>query len=250
MTFNPNRYEHPYGIHLLDDIHNLFPEFLYDPSMFPGSQLIAFLQLRTNELFSEEYSHNRSQYRLYQLNRRRREAGIPYIPHTPVRRIQAIPMQTMGQQPRQPRQPIHPDPIRFQSFTIPLRNIVGEGYDSDDDNDNANTNETNAVQQTHTTAAVNALLTTLLGHQHLTDLLAPVVVAPTQEQIDAASIVSGVEPPADVTCAICQDHNSTSNVWRILRHCNHRFHRACIDEWFRQNVHCPVCRHDIREAEL
>ena len=35
---------------------------------------------------------------------------------------------------------------------------------------------------------------------------------------------------------------------RHLRHCNHYFHQDCIDTWFRGNVYCPTCRHDIREV--
>jgi hypothetical protein len=32
--------------------------------------------------------------------------------------------------------------------------------------------------------------------------------------------------------------------------CHHTFHKSCIDTWFQENVHCPVCRHDIRLTEL
>jgi hypothetical protein len=32
-----------------------------------------------------------------------------------------------------------------------------------------------------------------------------------------------------------------------LRVCQHSFHRACIQTWFRASVRCPVCRRDIRE---
>jgi hypothetical protein len=241
MTFNPNRYEHPYGIHLLDDVHNLFPEFLYDPGLFSGNQLVTFLQMRTNELFEEEYAHNRSQYRLFQLERRRREAGIP----TPYRRVHPFPMHTpqrpnwervpiAPQRPPRSQRPVHPEPV-VQTFTVPLTTLFTD----------LNTN----LPAETTTNAMNTLLTTLLGRQDLADLLTPIVVAPTREEIDQASILSNVEPPADVTCAICQDHAAPTNSseWRIIRHCSHRFHRSCIDEWFRQNVHCPVCRYDIRE---
>jgi hypothetical protein len=34
---------------------------------------------------------------------------------------------------------------------------------------------------------------------------------------------------------------------RRLNRCGHTFHTTCIDTWFQRNVHCPVCRHDIRE---
>lgn len=239
MTYNPTRYEYPYGIHLLDDIHNLFPEFLYDGGMFPGNQLLTFLQMRTNELFPEEYAHNRSHYRLYQLERRRREAGIPMLaalrnPQTPPRRVQPTRIPATPARParttRPERSPQHPQ-AEVETYTVPLTSLF----------------------TLDTTNSLNTLLSAALlsTRQDLNDLLTPVVVAPTDAQIAAASIVSSVEPPTDITCAICQDHEQplpTNTGWRILRHCSHRFHRSCIDEWFRQNVHCPVCRHDIRNT--
>jgi hypothetical protein len=70
----------------------------------------------------------------------------------------------------------------------------------------------------------------------------PVLVRPTQEQIDAELVT--VESTT-ATCAICQDLISFDGV--KLRHCNHEFHRSCILSWFGINVRCPVCRHDIRD---
>jgi hypothetical protein len=76
-----------------------------------------------------------------------------------------------------------------------------------------------------------------------------VEVAPTTEQIAAASeLKSHSEMPFEAVCAICQDHESQTaqEHWRQL-HCHHAFHLSCIDNWFQRNVHCPVCRKDIRE---
>lgn len=70
----------------------------------------------------------------------------------------------------------------------------------------------------------------------------PVVVRPTQTQIDSA--LESVEHSTS-TCAICQDLVSFDGV--KIRHCNHEFHRSCISSWFAINVRCPVCRHDIRD---
>jgi hypothetical protein len=180
--------------------------------MFPGNQMLAFLQMRTAELFSEDFAHNRAQYRLYQMERRRNMR-----PQTPLRQ----PMRMTPVAPRRPR----PEPV--QTYTIPVNLFTEEPLNN----------------------TLNTLLASaLLGTQGLADMLTPVEVAPSPQQIAAATIVSSLEPPADVTCAICQDHAQEGTDWRIIRHCGHRFHRSCIDEWFRQNVHCPVCRHDIREV--
>jgi len=71
----------------------------------------------------------------------------------------------------------------------------------------------------------------------------PVVVAPSQLQINAAL---ENHDNADSPCAICQDA-ITSGGARI-RQCQHSYHRACISNWFSMSVRCPVCRYDIREG--
>ena len=99
----------------------------------------------------------------------------------------------------------------------------------------------NRIHQSHirTTAAATALMTLALP-QNFAD---PVTVAPTASQIQRAT-VSVNEPPANSTCAICQDA-VTQNATQI-RHCGHMYHRDCFNQWFSMSVRCPVCRHDVR----
>ena len=73
----------------------------------------------------------------------------------------------------------------------------------------------------------------------------PVVVHATSEQISAATESTSPDDDAGI-CAICQE-SLTGTVTRI-RHCGHSFHPNCITEWFSRSVHCPNCRHDIRES--
>jgi hypothetical protein len=51
----------------------------------------------------------------------------------------------------------------------------------------------------------------------------------------------------DDICAICQDPMEPGSNACSLNACDHRFHPGCINTWFQRDVHCPVCRHDIRE---
>ena len=75
-----------------------------------------------------------------------------------------------------------------------------------------------------------------------------VPVIPTNQQIDTGTVViPSSEVPDDATCAVCQEHGLENDIWRRL-HCNHYFHSRCILPWFERNVHCPVCRADIRDA--
>jgi len=72
----------------------------------------------------------------------------------------------------------------------------------------------------------------------------PIVVHATPEQILAATETA---TPSDDSgnCAICQETLTTPAT--KIRHCGHSFHTTCISEWFTRSVHCPNCRHDIRE---
>jgi hypothetical protein len=49
------------------------------------------------------------------------------------------------------------------------------------------------------------------------------------------------EPSTPSCCTICIEpmHASTNNVKLA---CSHRFHRACLDSWFRIKDTCPICR--------
>lgn len=74
-----------------------------------------------------------------------------------------------------------------------------------------------------------------------------VVVRPTTQQISSSTTLSRVTAATTDICAVCQDGFGIGNERRQLNACHHIFHRGCIDTWFQENVHCPVCRHDIRE---
>ena len=77
-----------------------------------------------------------------------------------------------------------------------------------------------------------------------------VTVRPTREQIQNSTTVTGFNRAVHSdNCAICQDpFDDTSMQVRSINYCRHYFHQNCIDTWFSPNVHCPICRHDIRES--
>jgi hypothetical protein len=72
----------------------------------------------------------------------------------------------------------------------------------------------------------------------------PVVVTPSQEQITSGTEDAEVE---DETCAICQEDLTAGT---RLRNCSHTFHTGCIQQWFSHSCYCPVCRNDIRSANV
>jgi hypothetical protein len=87
----------------------------------------------------------------------------------------------------------------------------------------------------------------LLRPTTMDQFLAPVVVRPTAEQIAANTSLGSLVSDTEHACAICQDALTSEQEGRKLNACGHWFHRSCIDTWLQGNVHCPVCRHDIRE---
>lgn len=111
--------------------------------------------------------------------------------------------------------------------------------------------EDETVNAATTTRLLQSLLSLPLGlNSSARDaFLQPVVVRPTAEQIAANTTVGNLVSDEEQTCAICQDVLQPEQEGRKLNHCGHWFHKSCIDTWFDTNVHCPVCRRDIREGE-
>lgn len=249
------RYEHAYGnIGLFNDVHNFFPELLYDTALFQTSPVVRFFQDRVETLLPEDYVRHRTNYRLFQQEQRRQNFRARFAPPPP-----PVPPATQPQVYRFGTQqtphtthhtthtpPLPATPRQRQStlptslLSIPLRFTTPESANNE--------------------SALDILLRSLLGTTdiqsalgvaELTADLTPVPVTPSANVLRTNTILTSLEPAADVMCAICQSHEQPTErdaQWRILRPCSHQFHRSCIDRWFSQHVHCPVCRHDIRES--
>lgn len=99
---------------------------------------------------------------------------------------------------------------------------------------------TNALSELLSQSIVNAL-----------NNASPVVLRPTDLQIQQATEhLLFSELPEDIekiyTCPVSHDtFNDNSEITRIC-HCGHYFGREAIMRWFSLNVHCPICRYDIR----
>lgn len=77
-----------------------------------------------------------------------------------------------------------------------------------------------------------------------------VLVVPSQSDINRNTrqvIFSNIEEPLNNSCPIqLGAFEDDQQVTQIIG-CGHIFNTDGIDEWFQQNVHCPVCRYDIRD---
>ena len=217
-------YQTVYGVGLLDDIHNYFPELLYNSAAFTTvPQVLSYIQVQTRRRFNL-FSYGQEQY-----------LGTP-LPRAPANanatantNANATANATANAMPRV----IIPTPPFFTTMeeAAPL-----------DYNDIFRL--TNQPDRMNMNLAILATLLQGIPRQTNATFMEPVIVRPTTEQIAATTTLTTAV--ADGTCAVCQDEFSGASERRTLNFCHHTFHRGCIDTWFQTNVHCPVCRHDIR----
>lgn len=91
----------------------------------------------------------------------------------------------------------------------------------------------------------------MLNYDNLENLdnLEPVLVRPTQEQINNATRVvryGDVEDPQNHRCTISlMSFDEDTQVTMIIS-CGHMFNTAELNRWFELNTRCPLCRYDIR----
>lgn len=77
-----------------------------------------------------------------------------------------------------------------------------------------------------------------------------VIVCPTQQEIDnAVEVFNYAENDSQNhhSCPITMEEFVINDRVSRIRHCGHTFREEAINNWFRLNVRCPVCRYDIRE---
>lgn len=82
------------------------------------------------------------------------------------------------------------------------------------------------------------------------DFFAPVSVNPTDSQIAAATrtvFYRDIVSPMNDRCPISLEQFNDDDRVIVIRYCNHVFSRNAINNWFRTNCLCPVCRYDIRD---
>jgi hypothetical protein len=235
-----------YDYNLLDDIHNLFPEFLYDNAMFPSdtNSMIGWIRFRTSDLFPQIYRRERIAYdQLRAVAQRERYDDWLFMMNRPS--IFSPPPLRM---PPQPIRMSTYDPSIWNSPTI--NNLIrspsvvpgwGGAYTTPP-------RQPNFMISPSMQTGLSALFNTFYD---------PVPVSATDHEILAASTLMPHNAiSAETICPICQDNDQVTSpdasggsppiTWRKLNQCGHLFHTTCVDNWFARNVHCPVCRADIR----
>ncbi len=279
------RNQTPYNVGFLDDLHRYFPDILYNPQRFTNVQdILGYIQENTRNQF-DLYSRG---LREFQAESRRRNWGEPITPppqavrsssaatNRPVSPPPPVSAPTEGI-PGEPMRPVrrarrseetninqhHPDTNAHIEATAAML------YDDDETGlssqliDILNRVErgnrafplsffSNLFPSTRRVVTRGGLGTVEIRTNDILpeNFLEPVLIRPTAQQIQDASRVDTLAVGSSDICAICQDSFAAHSNRRTLTVCAHAFHMNCIDTWFEQNVHCPVCRHDIRDLSV
>ncbi|KAJ3704327.1 hypothetical protein LUZ61_008032 [Rhynchospora tenuis] len=48
-------------------------------------------------------------------------------------------------------------------------------------------------------------------------------------------------------CAVCITEFVDGQIGRLLPICGHKYHKECVDKWFREHSTCPICRTIVNE---
>ena len=218
-------YQTVYGVSLLDDIHNYFPALLYDQGRFETlPNIFSYVRHQMNTRFNL-YSYGASLAR----DRVQPTPAVPAVPNPRGMSFGGL-----------------PHPASATSFAQRAPNAEEDIMSS--------------------IASVNFLLNLLQPTSGLTEFMpasrvlrtranpdvwaafrSPVIVAPTQEVLEAnTQLVVGSDLSSNTVCSVCQDSIGSAETCRRITICQHVYHRTCIDQWFTRSVYCPSCRHDIR----
>lgn len=237
-----NQYETLYGVQLLDDLHNYFPALLYDTARFQS----------VRDVLGYITQNARNRFDLFSFGQRNyHQSGLAPAP-APARSV-SPPMPTLrtrrngptaadisGQTNFATAATTYADAARrgpIQFSRVP----VTESFEMlSEDIELPSLNLMNLVNLLNGFPTVPEVRRTTTAMQD-------VIVSASEAQIEAASTRAFPEEAAP--CSICQDDIQLNEMARKLNHCGHTFHIRCIDTWFSRNVHCPICRHDIRDID-
>ena len=148
----------------------------------------------------------------------------------------------------------HNGSLRPNVTTTVPRDTVRVTYTMNEDIDESQEDSLLNPLTTFLTAALypqtSSMLFPQLRRQTNSTFMEPVVVRPTQQQINSGSSIVELTNNSDNSaeiCSICQDSLvQDGRQVRRINTCHHMFHDNCINTWFNNNVRCPTCRHDIR----
>jgi hypothetical protein len=92
----------------------------------------------------------------------------------------------------------------------------------------------------------------LVGGMNHLDPLTPVIVRPTEDEINISTeeVIFGImSNPVNAVCPITRERFGESDRVMQIVYCGHNFNPPSLRHWFHTNVKCPLCRYDIRDYD-
>ena len=282
MLHSNQQYETYYGIGLLDDMHNYFPDLLYNIGRFRDVQdVLTYIRSTTQYRFDRFTTAEQARRPWQTQPSQQSQTQTPRHNHrrwrqrqTQAQRQTHAPRQTQTQTYRSDNYrtqlptlntPLtQPTTTYFPPYQLPplttFTDIPGLTHNRTTMPTLPYTTFDFTVPTTTlpTTDIDNATaLLTLIGlfapptPTPTMPLLEPVIVAPSRNIINRATTTETIteEPVPSGICVICQENFAISNTLRTIEHCSHIFHNSCILRHFETSVRCPICRFDIRDSE-
>ena len=268
----------PYDNTLLNDLHEIMPEALYDSDLF-NSPILRFFQQRVGHMFPS-YHRERGSYLREQADSRRhafRSTRLSRIPNPVIQTQPIAPVQTYESTN------VSEGFLRGLLLSIMAENATlgsiapptppattapasGASADAEDDEDSDSAEGGRIISPPSPLEAEvqhrriirtqrSGITVTIPGGTTWWD---PVTVRPSVAVYARNTIIMDASSvPTGTVCTVCQSAPGedlsgatvTDTMWRKLRGCQHYFHKTCADRWFEQHIHCPNCRADIRATQ-
>jgi len=236
-----------FGVGLLDDLHNYFPDLLYSPRRFSSTQdVLQYVQDQTRSRFNLlDYGRR--------IHREQAAATVPTIATPATAAVPAtiaVPATAAGTTvPVTAAVPTSAVPVTTTGTAVPVTTVIPPTpFRSQRMPRRQHTLFYEVPSAADDMAGMNilaGLFNNLIhppAHHNFTD----VVVYPTNQQIDNATTVETLTATLEEACPICQEELLAGSRVRRITRCNHPFHIDCIGHWFEQSCMCPICRTDIR----
>jgi len=263
-----NQRNRPYDNTLLNDLHEIIPEALYDSDLF-NAPLLRFFQQRIGHMFPA-YHRERGFYLRDQADSRRhafRSTRLSRMPNPVV--TSSPPRESVVQ--TYDASTFNDTFLRSLLLSIVAENAgqsatlasttapaPAEETSASAEEEEASSPPPRSQRNIHRFVRTERAGITVTIPGGATTWWDPVSIRPSSATYSRNTVLvdaSGV--PAGTVCTICQsapgDDLSGATVldtmWRKLRGCQHFFHKRCADIWFQNHIQCPNCRADIRTAQ-
>lgn len=242
----------PYTISLLNDLHNHFPELLYNAQRFQSVQdILGYIIHVANQspysnaqsMYTARHAVNRPRSRMDTVEEKSRADAVE---------------EKMPAQPSASRDTLllnNLNGIRRNRLSSPSTHVQSRVSSTFSSNPASlfpySLSSFSSRSPSMSEQLLTGLFTSMLGGSDELTInlqnLEPVPICPTAQQLSENTTMHTSIRHYDDNCAICQDPIEEGQEVCTLNYCVHTFHQECIQPWFENHVTCPTCRHDIRE---